>query len=61
MVLDPAAANVLDSAGDFGWGGAASTYFWVDPVEDLIVIFMTQLIPSSSYPIRRQLKRNNFV
>ena len=56
VVLDPAKANVVDSAGDFGWGGLASTYFWVDPAEELIVIFMTQLIPSSSYPIRRQLK-----
>jgi CubicO group peptidase (beta-lactamase class C family) len=56
VVLDPAAANVLDSKGEFAWGGAASTYFWVDPVEELIVIFMAQLLPSSSYPIRRQLK-----
>ncbi len=56
VVVDPAAANVLDSIGEFAWGGAASTYFWVDPVEELIVIFMTQLLPSSSYPIRRQLK-----
>jgi CubicO group peptidase (beta-lactamase class C family) len=56
VVLDPAAANVLDSPGEFAWGGAASTYFWVDPTEELIVIFMTQLLPSSSYPLRRQLK-----
>ena len=56
VVLDPAAANVIDSVGDFGWGGAASTYFWVDPREQLVVVFMTQLRPSSSYPIRRDLK-----
>ena len=56
VVLDPAAANVIDSVGDFGWGGAASTYFWVDPREQLVVVFMTQLRPSSSYPIRRELK-----
>ena len=56
VVVDPAAASVLDSPGDFAWGGAASTYFWVDPVEDLIVIFATQLLPSSAYPIRRELK-----
>ena len=56
VVLDPAAANVIDSVGDFGWGGAASTYFWVDPRERLVVAFMTQLRPSSSYPIRRELK-----
>ena len=56
VVLDPAASGVLDSPGEFAWGGAASTYFWVDPVEELIVVFMTQLLPSSSYPIRRELK-----
>ena len=56
VVLDPAAANAIDSVGDFGWGGAASTYFWVDPLEQLVVVFMTQLRPSSSYPIRRELK-----
>ena len=41
---------------DFYWGGAASTIFWVDPVEDLVVIFMTQLIPSSTFDFRGQLK-----
>lgn len=56
VVLDPAAANVLDSPGEYAWGGAASTYFFIDPVEELIVVFMTQLLPSSSYPVRRQLK-----
>ena len=56
VVLDPAAAGVIDSPGEFAWGGAASTYFWVDPAEKLIVVFMTQLLPSSSYPIRRELK-----
>lgn len=57
VVIDPATSNVVDSVGEYAWGGAASTYFWVDPVESLIVIFMTQLLPSSSYPIRRQLKQ----
>ena len=56
VVVDPTAANVLDSPGEFAWGGAASTYFWVDPVEEVIVVFMTQLLPSSSYPVRRELK-----
>ncbi len=44
------------SDGDFFWGGAASTFFWIDPAEDLIGIFMTQLIPSSTYPVRRELR-----
>ena len=43
-------------AGDFFWGGLASTIFWVDPREDLIVIFMTQLIPSATFNFRGQLK-----
>ncbi|NNL86991.1 MAG: serine hydrolase, partial [Myxococcales bacterium] len=38
------------------WGGAASTFFWVDPLEDLFVVFFTQLMPSSTYPIRRELR-----
>ena len=56
VVVDPAAANVLDSPGEFAWGGAASTYFWIDPQEEVIAVFMTQLLPSSTYPIRRELK-----
>lgn len=54
--MDPAKTMIPGSAGDYFWGGAASTAFWIDPVEDLICIFMTQLIPSSSYPVRRELK-----
>lgn len=42
--------------GDFYWGGLASTVFWVDPVEDLLAIFMTQLVPSRSYNIRGLFK-----
>ena len=56
VMLDPAKANIIGSPGEYAWGGAASTYFWIDPVEDMIVIFLTQLMPSSSYPIRRELK-----
>lgn len=44
------------SDGDYFWGGAASTFFWVDPKEDLVAIFMTQLIPSSTYPVRNELR-----
>jgi CubicO group peptidase (beta-lactamase class C family) len=56
VTLDLVKAQILGSSGEYSWGGAASTTFWVDPVEDLIVIFLTQLIPSSSYPIRRELR-----
>jgi CubicO group peptidase (beta-lactamase class C family) len=44
------------SEGEFYWGGAASTAFWVDPFEDLVVIFLTQLIPSTTYNFRGQLR-----
>ena len=56
VVLDPAAAKAACSGGEFAWGGAASTAFWVDPVEDIVVIFLTQLMPSSSYPLRPELR-----
>lgn len=56
VVQDQALTMSAVSAGSFAWGGAASTYFWVDPIEDIIGILMTQLIPSSSYPIRPQLQ-----
>jgi len=54
--LGPAATTMAGSAGDFYWGGAASTAFWVDPAEDLFVVFMTQLFPSAAYPFRAQLR-----
>ncbi|HET6793929.1 MAG TPA: serine hydrolase domain-containing protein [Acidimicrobiales bacterium] len=57
VVLDPAANKVLSSRGEFAWGGAASTAFWVDPAEAVTVVFMTQLLPSSTHPIRPQLKQ----
>ena len=56
VTLDPAKCLLAGSAGDYFWGGGAGTYFWVDPAEDLIVIFMTQLIPASAYSIRRELR-----
>ncbi len=45
------------SNGDWFWGGAASTFFWCDPAEELSVVFMTQLIPSSTWPVRRELRQ----
>ncbi|MEK6636906.1 MAG: serine hydrolase domain-containing protein [Pseudomonadota bacterium] len=55
-IVDPAATMVACSRGEYFWGGMYSTAFFVDPVEDIIMIFMTQLMPSSSYPIRREIK-----
>ena len=55
--LDPAAYRVLSSATEYAWGGAASTAFFCDPHEDIAVVFLTQLLPSSTHPIRPQLKQ----
>jgi CubicO group peptidase (beta-lactamase class C family) len=57
VVLDPVAGKVPASAGELSWGGAASTAFWIDPAEELTVSFFTQLLPSSTYPIRSQLRQ----
>ena len=57
VTVDPIKAKVPSSVGDHGWGGAASTAYWVDPVRDLSAVFMTQLLPSSSLPLRSQLRQ----
>jgi CubicO group peptidase (beta-lactamase class C family) len=57
VVLDPARAGMMASVGDYSWGGAASTSFWVDPVEDISVVFLTQVFPSSALPIRGVLRQ----
>ena len=54
--LGPAATATVGSYGEFSWGGAASTAFWVDPVEDVTAVFMTQVVPSIIYPFRSQLR-----
>ncbi len=56
VMLDPVRAAVVGSVGEFGWGGAASTMFWVDPSEELLGLILTQLLPSSAYPLRREMK-----
>ena len=54
--LCPARSMLPGSVGEFNWGGMFSTYFFVDPVERVTSVFMTQLSPSSTYPVRRELK-----
>ena len=54
--LGPVANQTVGTAGEFMWGGAASTTFWVDPTEEIVAIFMTQLMPSGTYNFRGQLK-----
>ncbi len=57
VLLDPVAAKTLGNRGEFAWGGAASTAFWVDPVDEVVAILMTQLLPSSTYPVRSELRQ----
>ena len=56
VTLDPARAQILGTPGECAWGGAASTAFWIDPVEDMAVVFLTQLMPSTTWPLRRELR-----
>jgi CubicO group peptidase (beta-lactamase class C family) len=56
-VVDPTKLRGPSSVGEFYWGGAYSTAFWVDPVNRVSCTFMTQLFPSSTHPIRAQLRQ----
>jgi CubicO group peptidase (beta-lactamase class C family) len=56
VTMDPAKTLIPGSSGEYNWGGAATTSFWIDPAEELITIFMTQVLPSSAYPLRRELR-----
>jgi CubicO group peptidase (beta-lactamase class C family) len=56
VVVDPVRTQVATSPGEYGWGGLASTAFWVVPAEDLVVVFLTQLVPSTTFDFRGQLK-----
>ena len=57
VMLDPERARVLSTPGEYSWGGAASTAFWVDPQQELTVILLTQLLPSDTYPLRSEARR----
>jgi CubicO group peptidase (beta-lactamase class C family) len=65
VVMDPVKSHTITSPGEYYWGGAASTVFWVDPVEDLTVVFMTQLmpmrngilVPGEAFPLRSKLRQ----
>jgi CubicO group peptidase (beta-lactamase class C family) len=57
VLVDQAASGRLGSPGMYGWGGAATTTFWIDPVEEIIGIFMTQFMPSGHYPITTEFQR----
>ncbi|MCB1702745.1 MAG: serine hydrolase, partial [Halioglobus sp.] len=54
--VDPVRNGFPASEGSYFWGGLASTLFWVDPREDMVVVFLTQLIPSRTFNFRGQLE-----
>ncbi len=56
VTVDQPRTQILGSNGEYTWGGMASTLFWIDPREQLIGIFLTQLMPSSTYPVRREVR-----
>jgi CubicO group peptidase (beta-lactamase class C family) len=56
VTMHPEQTLIPGSPGEYSWGGAATTSFWIDPAEELITIFMTQVLPSSAYPLRRELR-----
>ncbi|MEM0985152.1 MAG: serine hydrolase domain-containing protein [Pseudomonadota bacterium] len=57
VIIDLAETLSPGSEGTFSWGGLANTFFWIDPMEELIAIQMTQMIPSGTYPIRPQFQQ----
>jgi CubicO group peptidase (beta-lactamase class C family) len=56
VTLDVAQTHNLGSVGNYGWSGAASTHYWVDPQEALIGLLMVQFMPNGQYPIHDQLR-----
>jgi CubicO group peptidase (beta-lactamase class C family) len=56
VVQDAGKAGTYSTDGEFSWGGAASTTFWVDPVNQVTAVMMTQYMPSNKYPLREDLK-----
>jgi len=57
MIVDLPRTQNVGSIGEYYWGGAASTIFWIDPAEEMIVIFLTQFMPSGTFNFRGQIKQ----
>jgi CubicO group peptidase (beta-lactamase class C family) len=51
IIMDLGKSQLLGSVGNFGWGGAANTNFWIDPKEELLGILMLQYMPSDTWPV----------
>ena len=56
VLMNPAAPKRLAGAGEYGWAGAADTYFWIDPAEELIGLFLAQLMPSGVHGAARSFQ-----
>ncbi|CAN5550149.1 hypothetical protein BH10CHL1_BH10CHL1_32890 [soil metagenome] len=56
VLIDSIQAGVLGSTGEYGWGGAANTVIWIDPIEEMICLLMLQFMPPGYHPIDRQFK-----
>jgi CubicO group peptidase (beta-lactamase class C family) len=56
ILTDLGKARSLRSVGEFGWGGAAQTYFWIDPAEEMIGLMMTQHMPVAPYPVQERFR-----
>lgn len=55
-LMDVAKSGMPGNVGSYGWAGAANTYFWIDPVDEIIGMVMTQLLPSGYYPLAREFR-----
>ena len=55
-IMNPGIAGTYSAKGEFFWGGAASTIFWVDKKNNITATMMTQYMPSDKYPLREELK-----
>jgi len=56
VMMNPALSSNIGSVGELAWGGMANTAFWIDRQEELAVVFMTQLVPSFTFNIRREVR-----
>ena len=56
VLMDVPATSAPGSEGIYGWGGAATTQFWIDPEEEMLCIFMAQFMPSGYYPVAREFR-----
>ena len=56
IVMDPVKFNTISSPGQYYWTGAGSTLFWIDPMKDMWGIYLSQLLPTPTYPIKRELR-----